>query len=389
MIRRIFHPIGQGAFYSEQHENFNIVYDCGTEWKNRGKKSIDKMIKQSFGKDDEIDILFISHFDYDHVSKIKVLRDHVKTIKKVVMPLLLESEKNLLLNIYRIMPSFSINNLISNPEEFFGKNTIILRIKLSESISDFINRDTQNIDEIQGGTLPSGVPLEKRFSNYSWVYIPHNHKFEIRFEDLKEALKSKGFDVDKLQNDSKYTLDEIEKDIKFSKTKGGKLFKEVYDKLDGKINQNSMVVYSGVKSNNSLHFYKHNSLYLDRHNPKFYGHSRHNFQSYYWLYKKKCVSCIYTGDTDLNVVDIKLIYQPYWDSVGTIQIPHHGDGHSFNKDVLDDRYFTCPISVGKNNSYGHPSYRVISDILSQDSCPVLITEDLDSGFIETIRTRNI
>jgi len=97
MIKRIFHPIGQGAFYSEQDENFNIVYDCGTEWKNRGKKSIDKMIKQSFSKDDEIDILFISHFDYDHVSKIKVLRDHVKTIKKVVMPLLFESEKNLLL----------------------------------------------------------------------------------------------------------------------------------------------------------------------------------------------------------------------------------------------------------------------------------------------------
>ena len=119
MIKRIFHPIGQGAFYSEQHENFNIVYDCGTEWKNREKKSIDKMIKQSFGKDDEIDILFISHFDYDHVSKIKVLRDHVKIIKKVVMPLLFESEKNLLLNIYRIMPNFSINNLINNLIRWF------------------------------------------------------------------------------------------------------------------------------------------------------------------------------------------------------------------------------------------------------------------------------
>ncbi len=138
-----------------------------------------------------------------------------------------------------------------------------------------------------------------------------------------------------------------------------------------------MVVYSGVKSNNSLRF--------DRHNSNFYGHNLYHFQDCYWRHEEKGISCIYTGDTDLNIVDIKQIYKPYWDSVGTIQIPHHGDKHSFNKDVLDDRYFTCPISVGKTNSYGHPSYKVISDILSRDCCPILITEDLDSGFVETIR----
>jgi len=378
MITRTFHPIGQGAFYSERHENFNIVYDCGTEWKNRGKKSIDKMIKQSFSKDDEIDILFISHFDYDHVSKIKVLRDYVKAIKKVVMPLLNPSEINLLLNIYRAMPSFNINNLVSNPEEFFGKNTIILRIEPSESISDFINRDSQNIDEIQGGIIPSGIPLEKNFSNYSWVYIPHNYEIEARFKDLKEALESKGFDIGKLQNDPKDTLDKIEEDIKVSKAEGGKLFREVYDKLDGKINQNSMVVYSGVK-NNSFDF--------DRGASSFYGQSLHSFRECYWRHEKKGISCIYTGDTDLNIVDIRRIYQPYWDNVGTIQIPHHGDRHSFNKNVLDDRHFICPISVGKSNSYGHPSMNVLADIVSQDSCAILVTEDLDSGFIEVLDIR--
>jgi len=381
MITRTFHPIGQGAFYSERHENFNIVYDCGTEWKNRGKKSIDKMIKQSFSKDDEIDILFISHFDYDHISKIKVLRDYVKAIKKVVMLLLNPSEINLLLNIYRAMPSFNINNLVSNPEEFFGKNTIILRIEPSESISDFINRDSQNIDEIQGRIIPSGIPLEKNFSNYLWVYIPHNYEIEARFKDLKEALESKGFDIGKLQNDPKYTLDKIDKDVGVSKAKGGKLFREVYDNLDGKINQNSMVVYSGVKNNNSLLF--------DRDNSNFYGFRCTDLEDYHWRRrpKRKGVSCIYTGDTDLNVVKIKQIYQPYWDNVGTIQIPHHGDRHSFNKNVLDDRHFICPISVGKSNSYGHPSMNVLADIVSQDSCAILVTEDLDSGFIEVLDIR--
>ena len=66
-IKRIFHPIGQGAFYSERHENLNIVYDCGN-WKNT--KQATKIVQSAFKKDEVIDILFISHFDYDHVSSI-------------------------------------------------------------------------------------------------------------------------------------------------------------------------------------------------------------------------------------------------------------------------------------------------------------------------------
>ena len=55
--------------------------------------------------------------------------------------------------------------------------------------------------------------------------------------------------------------------------------------------------------------------------------------------------------------------------MGTIQIPHHGDLTSFNKSILDDKHYLCPISVGEYNSYGHPSSKVIADILSQDSHP--------------------
>lgn len=46
-ILRVFHPIGQGAFYSERHDNFNIVYDCG-EWKN--SKRATKVVEESFEK---------------------------------------------------------------------------------------------------------------------------------------------------------------------------------------------------------------------------------------------------------------------------------------------------------------------------------------------------
>ena len=68
-MKRTFHPVGQGAFYSETHDcnrdKFTIVYDCGSLTdKGIHMKSI---IESAFKKKESekkpiIDILFISHF---------------------------------------------------------------------------------------------------------------------------------------------------------------------------------------------------------------------------------------------------------------------------------------------------------------------------------------
>lgn len=52
-FRRIFHPVGQGAFFTEQllsHQNgevlFNVVYDCGSKTtgiRPKMEKEIDNM----------------------------------------------------------------------------------------------------------------------------------------------------------------------------------------------------------------------------------------------------------------------------------------------------------------------------------------------------------
>jgi len=383
LIERIFHPIGQGAFYSERHDKFNIVYDCGN-WKNT--KLADKVVKQAFLKDEIIDILFISHFDYDHVNKIKTLKEHTK-IKKVIMPLLHPHEKHLLLNIYRAL-NFHILTLISNPEDFFGSETQIITVAASENnespIDDNIGR--LNIDNTMTSSIQSGSILKKTFTNYEWVFIPYNFKYKERHEKLIDALKEKGFDVDKLQSDSNYILDEIvkKKDKNTIASKGGKLFKEIYDNLDGKINQNSMLLYSGL---NCKRDDCKKEIFLFDYPQRFYGCNEifHHIKWHRMAREEYRVSCIYTGDTDLNVVKIKSIFTNFWASVGTIQIPHHGDLKSFKKEVLDDRHYWCPISVGEHNSYGHPSCRVIANILSQDSCPILVTENLNSGFIEHIK----
>lgn len=89
MIRTI-QPVGQGGFYTEifksddpDEKDFCVVYDCGSFTGFEPKRTIPWAIPD--GQD--IDILFISHFDNDHIKGIKELSKRRK-IKTIIMPLL-------------------------------------------------------------------------------------------------------------------------------------------------------------------------------------------------------------------------------------------------------------------------------------------------------------
>lgn len=390
-MQRIFHPIGQGAFYSERHEgikdennkkkSFNIVYDCGTEWKNRSHPYYDKVVRQSFRKTDVIDILFISHFDYDHVSKIEVLRDHVQEIRFVVLPLLHDNEKILISNIYRNL-GLNISPLIDDPDGFF-KNSRVIYVKPSDDKSPETNNSPTLIEEISADSDGKYKIESKRQLSLSglanWVYIPFNYEYSKRNADLLALLTSEGFNTTRLQNDSNYTLDEIINDLRISRSSGGKKFQRIYDTLDGKINQNSMTVYSGPFLEPTF-----------PHIESFYNGCRHFSPIHFHLsfHLDNRVACVFTGDADLNISTIQTIYASLWQYVGTIQIPHHGDLKSFNSSVISDkRSYICPISFGNRNTYGHPSSLVISKIISKRSYPVFVTEVPSTMFIQHIEHR--
>ncbi len=70
-IIRTFHPIGQGAFYTERFYDdqnqlqYTIVFDCGYLWEITDREK--KLVTHTFDKNDTIDYLFISHLDKDHI----------------------------------------------------------------------------------------------------------------------------------------------------------------------------------------------------------------------------------------------------------------------------------------------------------------------------------
>lgn len=395
MIQRIFHPVGQGAFYSERHENYNIVYDCGTHYFNRGKKGIKNTISQSFSKDEIIDILFISHFDYDHISLIEDLKTTVKEIRNVVIPLLHDNEKILLSNIFKALGENNLATLVKEPKEFFGAETRIISVQVYEEKEEEINLEKEegtNINAINLTSIeeeiPSGTPITID-NDSDWVFIPFNYEYKDRSKKFLSLLKK--YHANRVRNNPNHILDlNIRKKIR-----------HVYTKISGNINQNSMFLYSGPypQEENSPNYkgLDWTFKYLDESSFKYFldtpssSLSECSFSDPYknpflknflpCLYR---VACLYTGDGDLNKVNVKNIYEETWDLIGTIQIPHHGSLKSFNKNILEDQYFLCPISVGKNNSYGHPSREVFREILDHRSYPICVTEDIDSEFTETI-----
>lgn len=374
MIQRFFHPIGQGAFYSERHTSCNIVYDCGTT--NPRSLAKQRVVNQSFRKDDIIHFLFISHFDKDHISLIDTLKKTVQSIERVVIPLLHDKETIFLSSIYRALGENRLANLVSNPNEFFGGDTRIITVRSSDQ-EGIVGREPVNVSETREKVqeVSSGTPLTLD-GLINWAFIPFNYEYQERNKKFICKLQEKGIDICKLKTDPKYILDtEIKKTIKDA-------YKDI-----GNINENSMFLYSGPSSleNSNRHYWKRGCW----HDNIFRWHDN-IFCWHFGYYDHRCnpyrVACLYTGDGDLNKVDVRTTYRRYWDLIGTIQIPHHGSLASFNVEVLGEDSFLCPISVGKNNSYGHPSQRVIGEILSKSCFPILITEDADSTFVEMINT---
>jgi glyoxylase-like metal-dependent hydrolase (beta-lactamase superfamily II) len=104
-IVRTFHPVGQGALYSERfyeednpQAKYNIVYDCGTSWGAITKAK--KVVNLAFDKNDTIDYLFISHLDFDHVSLVNTLIESVDgKVRNIVLPLVYKEEVRIGINL--------------------------------------------------------------------------------------------------------------------------------------------------------------------------------------------------------------------------------------------------------------------------------------------------
>ncbi len=384
-MTRIFHPVGQGAFYTEEFHNgevgcFRVVYDCGTKT-SKNKVDTESVIKDAFDCDGQIDILFISHFDFDHVSLLGELIKH-RSIKRVVLPLLQVEETAVLRAHYRQTGNFIGESLLADPDEFFNNETAVLHveptgnepIELQPNHAEESRDITHDLDVVI--LKPNGERVETRNRGkkyipsgarisvplYSWCYIPHNYEYTERHQALVNEL-DKRRDIDKTRLcDASYI---IEKSSELNK-----VYKSLGHVKCGNINENSMLVYSGPPRCSSGVTPGWRELICGSHELNCWFGDR--------------PACIYSGDADFNKVKIHEVYTKLWTNVGTVQIPHHGSSGSFSAEFLgeSDCAYLCPISTGRQ--HGHPASSVLKDILISHSFPLIVDECPSSKIIQHV-----
>lgn len=358
---RIFHPVGQGTFYSEEiksnGEKFNIVYDCGSL--TLEKEKFKNKIQSIFKKNQIIDILFISHFHTDHINGIEVLNNHCN-IQKVVIPYLNNRTKILIKVQNYLIDNYIDNNLIDNPQKFFGPNIPIVSVnpidnKKNEDISS--SNDKIKISRIDvSQRLSSGTILVPDIS-YNWHFIPFNYKQNRRTNLFIKALHKNGLKIGDVD-----TTDKI--------IKNKKVVVKSYEDIEGSLNENSMILFSGTENNIIMRVktYQRQNYY--------YNH--------FWNNKRN--GCLYLGDLNLNlnriVNDIRHKLKFYMKNIGIVQIPHHGSVYNFNEQILGKNYQMALISFGKQNRYCHPSDKVIRQIVSNKTYPLLVNEDQETLSIQ-------
>jgi hypothetical protein len=301
---RTFANVGQALFAVERHSGHIVVYDCGGE--NVGY--VRRAIKRILRPEEPIDVLFISHYDRDHINGIRYLLQHY-SVKHLVLPMIEEPVKAMTLCMFG---SRSLAYRFCNDPEKEVADIYAAKRTHNEGREDvvmpLIHRIQQEDGErpreeerrgeavvmdslVQDTSHPSGTEFVFGHDDKPWVYIPFN-----RAVMLPRTVEQFKIELGLAPN---ATYQDIMDKWRRTSSKRN-VFKHAWSATTGidekGINAYSMTLYSGSK----------------RPNQK--------------------TGCLYTGDYDAGRYML-LLYQAYhavWDNIFIVQIPHHGSFPNFD-----------------------------------------------------------
>ena len=401
-VERIFNPVGQGGFYEERFysdENFfNFVFDCGT---NNKRALFSKLLNH---KDyNTINLLCISHFDNDHVSLLPTFLKG-KKVETLFMPHITNDIiYSILLSIGGVLPDDEaeeefdkiLNNqymLLSDPKKFMnsinGDVERIVYIKQGfkehfkeESLDDYIT----TIEELPfKETLPSGTDFKSNKFPVQWIFKPVNISFSkgsLKENFINEILKI--ISNNKNYNDKYTKIEDINESFLKEAICDRKLIAIIRKAYHGiykgdthkEMNDYSMALYSGLLNNNidvqvsrlkRCKYSLSDFEYLNLTNEFVYLKS--NSFDYHGKLAKHRAGCLYLGDYNTKDDEyyeiLEHYYNPYKNKFSfTLQVPHHGSIHSWNKKLLNwAKDFI--VSYGSNN-HRHPSPDVLLDVIKE------------------------
>ncbi|MBE6214143.1 MAG: MBL fold metallo-hydrolase [Rikenellaceae bacterium] len=359
-LKRTFHPVGHGAFYTERfYDNLgnniaNIVFDCGCfETAKAGvspeafQQRINDIITSCFNKGDKIDALFVSHFHQDHINGINKLMEHCD-VKRIFIP--------------KLTPQIVLEAYLGNAMHYEDIDTIedFLHIcqdkEKTTQIGEFNFDENVRFEVLDISTVkaymdsPSIITLIEN----NWQFIPFNSK--NKKGEIVEAIKLDERFADIWEDDETIDIDKLStviQDIGIEECK--KIYQSVYGE---KHNSYSMTLYSGVDCGERCCL------------PA----CLHILEEYT---NKMCtINCLYTGDYEASdgFASLQKFYSYFWNNIGLIQVPHHGSEKNLNNGLYSLEKI-CIISAGETDKYGHPDDATLDVIWKNKCLPIIITEN--------------
>ncbi|MEQ1732892.1 MAG: MBL fold metallo-hydrolase, partial [Bacteroidia bacterium] len=396
-----FYKAGQGSFYGgrilhqEINKVFTIVYDCGTNTFITGNsKSLNNEITyfkhhpHYFPHNDEIELLFISHLDYDHVSGLKRLLKEFK-VKNIILPYIEKQYRQFFL------VSFSENNdpnndlslddytsFIESPNTFIQNNSTDTQIYFVKSSSEttYQNYDENQLDlnnAYARGTQPNVNPEELNsepnvsvYENNLQFFIRKDWEFTTYAKSVSaEAIKKLHTSLQKiLKKKSNYnlSLEDLKNIVTTKRIEAHKC----YTKCIGEINSHGLVLLHGPIGFKRLHGITSSNCELN--------HCNH-CDEYRFDNKNRMLGTLLLGDVSINPknnpIDLPVAFIKKLDNVHVVQVPHHGSSKNWdftkfnalkigaNINRWENRILTV-CNFGYGNKYGHPSHEVINNLRS-------------------------
>lgn len=424
-----YHPAGQGLFYSghffyKDRQVFKFIYDCGSYKPTIShlENYIEHHFLRDIVPDGHIDLLIISHFDYDHISGLNKLLNHIKRIDKIVLPYIGPIERlalatglmdkagagnqdeNELTNSFPINGTRSLwaRRFLGNPYQLLGSDEKVGKLIIMGRSGGERKNDTENQAPREPGgrngldfdNLPDDEDTRLQLINHESLSPDAQTKCSVKQSGTTALLGLWEFNF-WFHSPSKNLLSQFEKELATndlkpqnaaelarilnSKEKLQKL-KDLFKTAGGSMNNTSLLLFHGpIQDKRIQHwswpgrpqdFYRN---YFNRHWA--YYHYKRSFYHHIWTRNN---AHLLTGDINLaeNYTEIKSYFNSSLKRVNYALVPHHGAEKYWDDRIISDMIVARStlfwyVSAGMSRPYkrkgsstnGHPHDEVVNSLM--------------------------